>query len=291
MRLVNIWAKTPGGTWLCSRYTVQLANDAVTAEPLGHRFHSVSGVQICYPVQALIKSVTMSFEVSGSTALSNLLNVISCGVLYLDGAVYPGQAAQAPTCDGYRGNCVIVSGNASVVTVSVSQELYQVSIPVTMQTGYGASGDIPYFAPLFTIASRGCSGVEIVQDGSGTPFVPGIHLDANMGNRLADGSMQLPNYTVESGDDDRVYVHFYVSADILPAGEPKILVYGIAGRAYEETDITHNFKDSGGWKDGTIGIGITGAVTDAYVRMQCGAIDSIYRLRIYSPNYHGGEAT
>ena len=169
MRLVNIWAKSPRGTWSCAPNAIQLVNDTVTAEPLGKRFQSASGGQIYYPV-ALVTSIPLAFEVSGNGALYQLMNIIQHGELYLDGAVYPEQNVEIAPCDLYRGTCVVVSGNVSIVTVSASRELYQVSFPVTRQNGQEASGEIPYFAPLFNNGSISFSGVEIVQDSNGTPF-------------------------------------------------------------------------------------------------------------------------
>ena len=287
MRLVNIWAKSPGGIWSCAPNTIQLANDTVTAEPLGKRFQSASGGQIYYPV-ALVTSIPLAFEVSGNNALRQLMTIIQYGELYLDGAVYPGQNAGAVLCDLHRGICVIVSGNASVVTVSASREIYQVSFPVIRQNGQQESGEIPYFAPLFNNGGIDFSGVEIVQDSNGTPFSSSVYLQSAYGKRLADGSVQLPAYTTEN--TETVYVHFYVGAQLLQAAPPKILVYGIAGKPDTEVDLTEYFRDSDGrWKGSVFGIGITGAVTNAYVRMQCGDIDRIYRLRIDAPNFREDE--
>lgn len=287
MRLVNIWAKSPGGIWSCAPNTIQLANDTVTAEPLGKRFQSASGGQIYYPV-ALVTSIPLAFEVSGNHALRQLMTIIQYGELYLDGAVYPGQNAGAAPCDLHRGICVIVSGNASVVTVSASREIYQVSFPVIRQNGQQESGEIPYFAPLFNNGGIAFSGVEIVQDSNGTPFSSSVYLQSAYGKRLADGSVQLPAYTTEN--TETVYVHFYVGAQLLQAAPPKILVYGIAGKPDTEVDLTEYFRDSDvGWKGSVLGIGITGAVTNAYVRMQCGDIDRIYHLRIDAPNFREDE--
>ena len=141
MRLVNIWAKSPGGTWSCAPNAIQLVNDTVTAEPLGKRFQSASGGQIYYPV-ALVTSIPLAFEVSGNDALHQLMNIIQYGELYLDGAVYPEQTVEIAPCDLFRGTCVVVSGNVSIVTVSASRELYQVSFPVTRQNGQEKSGEM-----------------------------------------------------------------------------------------------------------------------------------------------------
>lgn len=216
------------------------------------------------------------------------MNIIQYGELYLDGAVYPEQTVEIAPCDLFRGTCVVVSGNVSIVTVSASRELYQVSFPVTRQNGQEKSGEIPYFAPLFNNGSISFSGVEIVQDSKGTPFSPLAYLQSRSGKRLADGSVQLPDYTTES--TDVIYLHFYVGANLLQAAPPKVLVCGIAGKPDTEVDLTEYFRDSdGGWKGSVLGIGITGAVTNAYVRMQCGDIDRIYRLRIDAPNFREDE--
>ena len=211
------------------------------------------------------------------------MNIIQYGELYLDGAVYPEQTVEIAPCDLFRGTCVVVSGNVSIVTVSASRELYQVSFPVTRQNGQEKSGEIPYFAPLFNNGSISFSGVEIVQDSKGTPFSPLAYLQSRSGKRLADGSVQLPDYTTES--TDVIYLHFYVGANLLQAAPPKVLVCGIAGKPDTEVDLTEYFRDSdGGWKGSVLGIGITGAVTNAYVRMQCGDIDRIYCLLYTSPS-------
>lgn len=287
MRLVNIWAKSPRGTWSCAPNAIQLVNDTVTAEPLGKRFQSASGGQIYYPV-ALVTSIPLAFEISGNDALYQLMNIIQYGELYLDGAVYPEQNVEIAPCDLYRGTCVVVSGNVSIVTVSASRELYQVSFPVTRQNGQEASGEIPYFAPLFNNGSISFSGVEIVQDSNGTPFSSPVYLRSGSGKRLADGSVQLPAYTTEN--TERVYVHFYVGAQLLQAAPPKVLVCGIAGKPDTEVDLTGYFQTSDGkWTGSVLGIGITGTVTNAYVRMQCGDIDRIYRLRIDAPNFREDE--
>ena len=71
---------------------------------------------------------------------------------------------------------------------------------------------------------------------------------------------------------------------------PKILIYGVNGYPNAERDLTAYFQDSSGnWIGSVIGIGITGTVTNAYVRMQCGDIDRIYRLRIDAPNFREDE--
>lgn len=288
MRLVNIWGKSPSGTWSCAANMRQLVNEDMTAEPLGKRFQSAAGTQIYYPVQVLVKTVPLSFEVCGDKALSDLMHVLQYGELYLDGAVYPEQTVEIAPCDLSRGTCVVVSGNVSIVTVSASRELYQVSFPVTRQNGQEESGEIPYFAPLFNNGSISFSGVEIVQDSKGTPFWPLAYLQSRSGKRLADGSVQLPDYTTES--TDVIYLHFYVGANLLQAAPPKILTYGVNGYPNEERDLTAYFQDSSGnWIGSVIGIGITGAVTNAYVRMQCGDIDRIYRLRIDAPNFREDE--
>ena len=288
MRLVNIWGKSPSGTWSCAANMRQLVNGDSTAEPLGKRFQSAGGTQIYYPVLALVETIPLSFEVHGDTALSKLMSVLRCGVLYLDGAVYPVQSVTIVPFDFFRGTCVIVSGNISVTTVSVSREIYQVSFPAIRQSGQDESGEIPCFMPLFQRGSLEFCGVEIVQDSKGTPFSPLAYLQSRNGKRLADGSVQLPDYTTEN--TDVIYLHFYVGANLLQAASPKILIYGVNGYPNAERDLTAYFQDpSGNWISSVIGIGITGAVTNAYVRMQCGDIDRIYRLRIDAPNFREDE--
>ena len=288
MRLVNIWSKSPSGTWSCAANMRQLVNEDMTAEPLGKRFQSAAGTQIYYPVLALVRTVPLSFEVYGNNALSNLMNVLQRGVLYLDGAVYPAQTGAIVPFDQHLGDCLILSGNVSVTTISVSREIYRVSFSAIRQLGQEKFGEIPYFAPLFSDGNISFSGVEIVQDGNGTPFLPYVYLPSNRGKRLADGSVQLPDYTTEN--TDVIYLHFYVGANLLQAASPKILIYGVNGYPNAERDLTAYFQDSSGnWIGSVIGIGITGAVTNAYVRMQCGDIDRIYRLRIHAPNFQEDE--
>ena len=135
MRLVNIWAKSPSGTWSCAANMRQLVNGDSTAEPLGKRFQSAAGTQIYYPVLALVKTIPLSFEVHGDTALSKLMSVLRCGVLYLDGAVYPAQTGAIVPFDQHLGDCLILSGNVSVTTISVSREIYRVSFSAIRQLG------------------------------------------------------------------------------------------------------------------------------------------------------------
>lgn len=183
---------------------------------------------------------------------------------------------------------MILSGNVSVTTISVSREIYRVSFSAIRQLGQEEFGEIPYFAPLFSNSQISFSGVEIVQDSNGTPFSPLAYLQSRSGKRLADGSVQLPDYTTES--TDVIYLHFYVGANLLQAASPKILIYGVNGYPNAERDLTAYFQDSSGnWIGSVIGIGITGTVTNAYVRMQCGDIDRIYRLRIDAPNFREDE--
>ena len=149
MRLVNIWAKSPSGTWSCAANMRQLVNGDSTAEPLGKRFQSAAGTQIYYPVLALVETIPLSFEVHGDTALSKLMSVLRCGVLYLDGAVYPAQAGAIVPFDQHLGDCLILSGNVSVTTISVSREIYRVSFSAIRQLGQEEFGEIPYFCPAF----------------------------------------------------------------------------------------------------------------------------------------------
>ena len=43
MRLVNIWAKSPGGSWTLAKNVCQLAEDSVGITPLGKRFCAADG--------------------------------------------------------------------------------------------------------------------------------------------------------------------------------------------------------------------------------------------------------
>ena len=46
MRLVNIWAKSPGGSWTLAKNVCQLAEDSVGITPLGKRFCAADGTTL-----------------------------------------------------------------------------------------------------------------------------------------------------------------------------------------------------------------------------------------------------
>lgn len=74
MRLVNIWAKSPGGSWTLAKNVCQLAEDSVGITPLGKRFCAADGTQIYYSTGSAEQKTTLQFEVNSEKELQT-----SCG--------------------------------------------------------------------------------------------------------------------------------------------------------------------------------------------------------------------
>ena len=282
MRLVNIWAKSPGGSWTLAKNVCQLAEDSVGITPLGKRFCAADGTQIYYSTGAAEQKTTLQFEVNSEKELQNLMRILRNGTAYAESLMVSGYTSSLGNC-GVR---IYIDGDASIKLVSRKMQVYQITVPVILDQ----TGAVTSFPNCYIVANpSGACGITIVKSPEDTSI--GIVQLTDSGKQLEDGSVQLPPYTANAEEtaEKSIYIRFQAAHTFPTDSKITVEADGVNGWS-ERHDITDYVTN----EFGTIGMALTGIVTEfcVYLHYTYGGctLERIYRIRVYAPDFQEGEA-
>lgn len=282
MRLVNIWSLSPDDSWTLIKNVRQLTEESLDITPLGKRFSAANGVQIYYSSGASERKITLRFEVTGAAELRRFFQVLKNGTAYMENLMISGYDNSSHS----DSILVYVDGSASVQQILRNRELYQITVPVVLDS----VEHVMRFPTCYIIANpAGGHGVSIVRssDDTGT----GTLLLLDNGKQLEDGSVLLPSYTANAEEMIRksVYIRFWANYTFPEEGAKlSVTADGVNGQQ-EQHDITEYVTG----KYGTIGMALTGVTTEFRIYLHYTyanqKLDRTYRIRVDAPNFQEDE--
>ena len=266
---------------------IQLSGTEFGFSPILKTFQAADGNLIQYTADRMISKASLQLEIHGADVLQEALRFLQYGEIVLENIFIPNEAA--PDTSGLVSNIgtrAYVDGDISLQTVSYSQHIQTLSVPIRLQIGGLPLPLVPFFFMVFSGGGSSTQGIIIADaDGTQKTILPAIN-----GKRLPDGSVQLPTYTADAEETAAkvVYVKFGGAYDLMADGyglseENSILIDGVNGKS-------EPIEKVGGTSITVTGLGVKGSVTDCTFRFKRTlggliASETLYRLRILAPGY------
>lgn len=232
----KIWSNA-SGRWSVLEAGAQLESGASEYTPIGELYQSVNGTQIYYASRAAATHrYTLLTEVQGRSSIIRLKEVLGNGAVYLSGILLLGESGGSVEVPTAAREC-FVDGAFQVSCISPGLELYQLSVPILMQSLIGGMVDIPYCLMAVINPVQSAPGMDIVtSDGTWKQHIYPYN------GRYADAStILLPAYMADDTEtaEKRVYVRFGMQKDSLSldGASNTVTATGIAGQPAEH-DIT-----------------------------------------------------